>query len=137
MPSGKHENNSGTRHHFGKRIACSQGHLYVDGSWKIVVKDGHAYRHCRICSRISSAKSHQQYYYGITQERRNAMFEAQGRCCAVCRATEHGGRGWHTDHDHSTKEVRGILCHACNLALGNVKDSVEILQALIAYLAKS
>src|SRR5208337_1990483 len=136
MPSGFSENNKGVRHHFGKRTACSHGHLYVDGSWTTVTKNGYAYRHCRVCSRIATAKSHQKYYYGITQEQRDALFVAQGSCCAVCKSREHGGRGWHTDHDHETKQVRGILCHPCNLALGNVKDRIEILQALIEYLAR-
>jgi Recombination endonuclease VII len=136
MPSGMSETNRGSRHHFGKRTACSQGHPYVEGSWKFVVKDGRQYRHCRVCSRLVSAKSHQKYYYGITQAERDAIFVAQGSRCAVCKSSEHGGRGWHTDHDHETKQVRGILCHPCNLALGNVKDQVEILQALIEYLAR-
>ncbi len=134
MPSEICESNRGSKHHFGKRDRCSNGHLYVVGSWKIVVKDGRSYRHCRICSRMASARAHQRYYYGITAEQRDAIFEAQGRCCAVCKSREHGGRGWHTDHDHVTKQVRGILCHPCNLALGNVKDRVEVLRALIAYL---
>ena len=124
----------GAEHHFGKRDRCSAGHLYVFGSWKIVTKNGYSYRHCRVCSRLATKRNHQKAYYGWTNEQHDALFEAQGRCCAVCKAKEHGGRGWHTDHDHVTKKVRGILCHPCNLALGNVKDNVETLRALIRYL---
>ena len=32
------------------------------------------------------------------------------------------------------RNMRGFLCRKCNLALGNVEDSVERLQALIEYL---
>lgn len=45
-------------------------------------------------------------------------------------------QGWHTDHIHGTKIVRGILCHHCNLMLGNAKDDPQRLLAGVAYLAK-
>lgn len=32
-------------------IACSHGHLYVEGSWFYATKDGQSYRACRICKR--------------------------------------------------------------------------------------
>lgn len=53
-----------------------------------------------------------------------AMFEAQGRACAICRSTETRGSNWHTDHSHATGEVRGILCHDCNLALGYYEKTI-------------
>jgi len=124
-------------HHFGSRDRCSNGHVYTPETVFTAIKNGQPYRACRICSRRSSKAAHQLAYYGITVEQRDAMFVAQGSCCAVCKSKEHGGRGWHTDHDHATKQVRGILCHACNLALGNVNDSVGILLNLIEYLKRN
>lgn len=63
--------------------------------------------------------------YGITNQQFDEMFEKQGRCCKLCKATEHG-RGksyknsrWNIDHDHKTGKVRGILCHHCNVSLGH------------------
>lgn len=78
-----------------------------------------------------------EYTYGITVEQHEAIFESQGRRCAnpECKTTDPGSkRGWHTDHDHETGKVRGLLCHHCNVALGNVQDSVDKLQGLIDYL---
>jgi hypothetical protein len=63
------------------------------------------------------------------------MFEAQGRRCAVFGCTDPGSkRGWHTDHDHVTKKVRGIVCQRCNLMLGGARDSRGVLAAGIRYL---
>jgi hypothetical protein len=42
----------------------------------------------------------------------------------------------HIDHDHATGKFRGWLCHHCNHALGNAKDSRDRLQLLINYLAR-
>jgi hypothetical protein len=58
------------------------------------------------------------------------MLAEQEGCCAVCGkpAPEH------VDHDHRTDEVRGMLCFNCNQALGNVRDSVAVLEKLQDYL---
>lgn len=72
--------------------------------------------------------------YGITPEDYAARFAAQDSRCAVCRTDTPGGKGWHLDHDHATGAVRGILCHRCNLALGNFKDDPDRLRAALAYL---
>lgn len=69
---------------------------------------------------------HLKYKYGITAEQWDAMFAAQGSCCAACRSADpKHKRGWHTDHDHNTGAVRGILCHRCNVTLGNLGDDAS------------
>jgi hypothetical protein len=63
------------------------------------------------------------------------MFAAQGYRCAICGADKPGGTGrWHTDHDHVTGTVRGVLCHKCNIGIGMLGDSPALLRAAIAYL---
>lgn len=67
----------------------------------------------------------------------NERFIEQGNCCAICKAIIAGGRGaFHADHNHQTNQPRGVLCHNCNVALGNFKDNPELLQAAIEYLNK-
>lgn len=72
--------------------------------------------------------------YGMTLIQFNAMFEAQGRKCALCRSDKSDGKNFVVDHSHKTGKVRGILCSYCNRALGMLKDDVEILKKAIAYL---
>lgn len=75
--------------------------------------------------------------YGLTLEQRDELFAEQGSCCAICKSTEPGStKGWHIDHCHSTKRVRGILCNHCNLMLGYAKDNKAALASAIVYLSK-
>lgn len=73
--------------------------------------------------------------YGLTLAAWDALFNGQGRCCAVCKTLIVTKRGWFTDHDHKTGKLRGVLCHHCNLLLGNAKDDIAILAAAIEYLS--
>ena len=41
------------------------------------------------------------------------------------------------DHCHKTGKLRGLLCSRCNLALGLLNDSSDILYKAISYLDKS
>lgn len=78
-----------------------------------------------------------KHRFGITLDQWNELFTQQGKCCAICAATEPGRKtGWHTDHCHETKKVRGILCHGCNVGLGAVKDNIQRLKAMIVFLEK-
>ena len=73
---------------------------------------------------------------GITVEKYQELSAKQGGVCAICRREKTVGRGQnlYIDHDHATGEVRGLLCHGCNLVLGYADDRVETLRAAIEYL---
>lgn len=70
--------------------------------------------------------------YGITPAQFDAMLVDQDRACVVCKVPFSGQP--HVDHDHATGQVRGLLCFGCNAAIGQAKDSSEILRALADYL---
>lgn len=75
--------------------------------------------------------------YGMTVDQWDALFEKQRQKCACCGASDlPSPKDWHTDHDHETGVVRGILCRSCNHMLGAAKEEPTRLQAGIAYLAK-
>lgn len=73
--------------------------------------------------------------YGITLEEYEAMLLKQGGVCAICGLTERvEGRALAVDHCHATGAVRGLLCSACNIALGKFEDDTERLRKAITYL---
>jgi hypothetical protein len=76
--------------------------------------------------------------YGLTQADWDALIERQGNRCAVCRTDKPGGRGerWHIDHDHVTGRTRGLLCHQCNVGIGNLRDDPEIIKAAARYVTE-
>jgi hypothetical protein len=62
--------------------------------------------------------------YGLSLVAWEAMFDGQGRRCAICGTADANSRkGWQTDHDHETGRVRGILCMSCNTFLGLLGDT--------------
>lgn len=81
--------------------------------------------------------------FGLTAEGYAELLLRQGGGCAICKSTTPAGRGrFHVDHDHACcpgpgscgKCVRGLLCHHCNLGLGNFKDDPLRLKLAASYL---
>jgi Recombination endonuclease VII len=70
--------------------------------------------------------------YGITQSDYDDMWIAQGGLCAICRLTSK--KSLAVDHCHTTGKVRGLLCQNCNIGIGNLKDSVIILESATRYI---
>ena len=66
----------------------------------------------------------------------------QNNLCAICKKEEvvldrmGDVRRLSVDHDHTTGEVRGLLCCHCNLGIGNFKDNIQFLKDAIDYLEK-
>lgn len=78
--------------------------------------------------------------YGLTPDTFAALLDRQGGGCAICGTSTPGGKGqFHVDHDHDLgpTAVRGLLCHHCNLGLGNFKDDTSHLRQAIAYLQRA
>lgn len=81
----------------------------------------------------------------ITLEQYFGMVESQDNKCAICglkescidgRSADKKPRRLSVDHCHRTGNVRGLLCHACNTAIGKFKDDIELLQKAIKYITK-
>jgi hypothetical protein len=54
-----------------------------------------------------------QKNYHITEAEYRILFDWEGGCWA-CGALPKEGKNLHVDHNHKTKNVRAILCWACN-----------------------
>jgi hypothetical protein len=80
-----------------------------------------------------------KYEYGVTVREWEALFEAQDKKCAICRSVKpHRKKAiWHTDHDHKTGKVRGILCSHCNQMIGMAHEDPAIMLAGAAYLKQT
>lgn len=91
--------------------------------------------------RMSAQLKHRCKKYGITPDQYLQMVERQNDLCAICNQPEKRKYKGKTmllsiDHCHKTGNVRGLLCDACNTAIGRVNDSIELLENSIAYLKK-
>jgi hypothetical protein len=72
--------------------------------------------------------------YQLTPQMYQALVTRQNGKCAICEGTNPGGDRLAVDHDHQTGKVRGLLCHNCNIGLGNFQDSRDALRKAIVYL---
>lgn len=82
--------------------------------------------------------------YNVTQAQYEAMLDSQGGGCAICRNPAGVGRALGLDHDHTCcgenrscgKCIRGLLCSACNQAIGMMRDDPALLRAAADYLER-
>lgn len=72
-----------------------------------------------------------RYYqsrYGLTIQEAKNLITTAGKCKICC-----GDKKLVIDHDHTTGNVRGVLCDACNKGIGLLGDTKETLQRALAY----
>ena len=50
--------------------------------------------------------------------------------CAIC----HREMPLRLDHNHETGKFRGYICNDCNLGLGKLGDTAEMIRRVLAYL---
>jgi hypothetical protein len=72
--------------------------------------------------------------YGLAPAELDAMLRSQDSRCAICKLPPAVGKRLVIDHDHATLEVRGLLCHRCNVGLGWMDDDPKRLLAAAHYL---
>ncbi len=101
--------------------------------------DGKSYR-CKACHssynkaykkrRAAELKEYRlQTRYGLNQNEYQEMVDATPHC-PICGSEE----PLVVDHDHSTGEVRGLICQPCNKGLGFFRDNIQSMKNAINYL---
>jgi Recombination endonuclease VII len=136
-------------------------HCGACGAAKVLLKSGAS--RCLTChnrwgreyyhkSRLRRQKQQAAYVlrkYGLSMDLLEAMLGAQNGRCAICR------KGWaeckaakrvqheamflhylYVDHDHQSGRVRGLLCNACNTAIGLFEEDPARIGAAAAYLSE-
>lgn len=74
--------------------------------------------------------------YGITPEQWTELFNKQNNACAICETKT--SKSWHTDHNHITGKVRGVLCHICNrIILPAVEHYQQFISKASSYITNS
>ncbi len=72
--------------------------------------------------------------YGISLDQYNIMLKLQNHACAICeRHKSEFARSLSVDHDHKTKQVRGLLCFYCNKRFVG-RHTKETVIKLVKYL---
>jgi hypothetical protein len=80
--------------------------------------------------------------FGLSPDEIDAILASQGGVCAICKKQETalGTTGqlkrMSVDHCHKSGIIRGVLCNACNLTLGNAKDDIARLRGCVGYLER-
>lgn len=114
---------------------CSRGHEYTPENtfWNKV----QGTRACRICRRAAKTAEQNRRFYGVTD--RDALLAKQGDACPICGITgltwrKSFTKSWHIDHPHDKPRThRGVLCAACNIALGRLEPYWEKAVAYFAF----
>jgi predicted HNH restriction endonuclease len=85
--------------------------------------------------KYAQEKSWRENGFNFTVEEYEEKLIEQGGTCAICnRDKNKNGTRLCVDHDHTTGQVRGLLCHDCNTSLGKFNDDTEMLQKAIDYI---
>lgn len=113
----------------------------IDGD--TCIKHGDDYmnenRSCKMCRRAWAIRR----LYGLEEEDIDDMVNLQGGVCAfaTCKdeliVSSEGRSNFVVDHDHSTGEIRGLLCSRHNKLLGFARDSEQDLDDAKQYLKEN
>lgn len=74
--------------------------------------------------------------YNVSIEDVARMLNSQDLKCKIC-ATFLSNYKFNIDHDHETGLVRGILCLSCNISIGHMHESIDVLYRMIEYIRNS
>ena len=100
--------------------------------------------YCDECMSQKNYEKNIKLRFNISMEDYNNMLLKQNGTCAICKEVSNDRR-LSVDHDHNCcsgqytcgKCIRSLICHRCNLVLGQVNDNIYILKSMFEYLQKN
>lgn len=78
--------------------------------------------------------------YQMTESDYKIILAQQENSCAICGSTTSGHNMTDElliDHDHTSGNVRGLLCVRCNAGIGHFMDDPDLLRSAVAYLERA
>ena len=75
---------------------------------------------CKACRIVQ----HREKNLGVSNGDYWRMYKTQEGRCGICQRRIYSKRykAFCVDHNHDTGEIRGLLCHNCNRAIGMLRD---------------
>jgi hypothetical protein len=111
-----------------------EGHRWCAGCQTFVPLEFAKQSRCRDCTSVAQHMARIKNEYDIDVATYHWLEERQLHRCAICRQRPVSKR-LAVDHEHSSGDVRGLLCSACNHdLLKAARHSIEILENAVAYL---
>lgn len=91
------------------------------------------------CADDASTSAYLQRNYKMSLSDYKGLLLKQNHMCCICNGpgfvmAEHHKLKLVVDHCHTTGQVRGLLCHNCNRALGLFQDNAEFCVRASQYL---
>ena len=145
---------------FKRCLKCRESRRKSAAKWRVQRKKSSGCAHCNqpavegmsLCEKHSQQhRDKKQKYqrtrmlkkYCLTESQYKDMYVRQECKCLIC-GVSRGLAGYGVnvhdvlvvDHNHTTGEVRGLLCSRCNLILGNIEQAGDLLPTMINYLEK-
>lgn len=75
--------------------------------------------------------------YGLTTKQWEIKFNGQKGCCMICGIHQNELKSkLSVDHNHVTGKVRDLLCHRCNLLVGQFELNPGLLDTIAEYLER-
>lgn len=102
-------------------------------SW---VKNRERIKTFRRQDRDSQLNGYYKRKYNISWSDYKILLQSQNGKCAICRGINKPKRRLAVDHDHASGQIRGLLCHSCNVTIGHIEDSPARIQQIIDYLKR-
>jgi Recombination endonuclease VII len=119
---------------------CLVSKPFSDFYWSELRKNYFSY--CRECARkrrdaleieaekIRLQRHHLKDKYDMTIQEFNTKIQEQDYKCKICKRDRPLG----VDHNHTTGQVRDLLCKKCNTAIAFLDESQALLEEAIEYL---